>query len=210
MKITQTNKAYNNIRQAILNKDLIPGYPLTEVELSERLQMSRTPIREALTRLEAEGMIHVPNGKGYVVKVHSLDEIRQAYEFGGCLEAMAAYLIASSTENIENDIVLMEKCVEIMENYVDVSEWVDADDKFHEILRNSCGNEFIKTSLIRVYGIVHSTRVLITKILLDKSKSTMEHRLTLEKIKQKDASAAQSLMSTHWKRITNEVMIILE
>ena len=210
MKITQTIRAYNSIRESILKKDLLPGHPLTEIELSEKLQMSRTPVREALTRLEVEGMIHSPNGKGYIVKLHTSSDIRQAYEFGECLEAMAVYIIAGKNKDNADTITLMEECVEAMINHTDEDVWAEADDRFHEILRDSCGNEFIRSSLIRVYGIVHYTRVLITKIMLNKSKSAMDHKLTLEMIKKGDAEGARASMIGHWQRIRNEVVLILE
>lgn len=78
------------LRGAILAGEFAPGERMYELGLSERLKVSRTPIREALKSLAGEGLLdHVPN-RGYYVRAYSVDDIVQAYEIRAALEGLAA------------------------------------------------------------------------------------------------------------------------
>lgn len=212
VKISQAQKAYNNIRNDIIYKKYAPGYPLSEAELAENLQMSRTPVREALSRLREEGLIYTPRGKGLIIKNFSNDDIKQAYEYAECLESMAVFLLTQNKNNKKNEISLLEHFIELMEDANtsnNVTEWIEADDSFHETICNNCGNDFIKKSLIHTHGIVHYTRLIITKTRLNLKQSTSDHKNALNMMKKGNGRAAQTIMSEHWERIRNEVMHII-
>lgn len=210
-KISQARKAYDSIRNDIIRHILLPGYSLSEAELAEKLGMSRTPVREALSQLHAEGLIERTRGRGSAVKRLTREEIRQAYEFAESLEAMAAYLAASET--VEKELTArMEKAVADMESAFakeDSDAWADADDLFHQALHDACGNKYIRDALESIYGDVYYTRMLVTKLHLDKSRSTMEHKETLERIKARDAQGARDVMGRHWSRIRREVVKLI-
>ena len=216
-KTTQAKKAYRSIKEDIITGEFPPGYPLSEVELSEKLEMSRTPVREALHRLKTEGLVFSPRGKGLSVKTFTPLEVCQAYEYGECLEGMAAYLIAQrlskeDSASLAAALFALEESVSIMEQAneeQDVNRWAEADDAFHEGLRDLCANAFIRAALVQVYGIVHYTRMLITKTRLDKGRSTLDHRRTLDMIKEGRADEARAVMNGHWRRIRDEVMGII-
>lgn len=88
--ITRSVSITEALRCAILAGDFAPGERLLEVSLSERLNVSRTPIRAALQALAGEGLlVHTPN-RGYYVRQFSLDDIVQAYEIRASLEGLAA------------------------------------------------------------------------------------------------------------------------
>ena len=77
------------LRGAILAGEFAPGERMFELELSEKLKVSRTPIREALKSLAGEGLLdHVPN-RGYYVRAYSVDDIVEAYEIRAALEGLA-------------------------------------------------------------------------------------------------------------------------
>lgn len=86
--------AYERLREDIIQWRLQPGAALGEVELSERLGVSRTPVREALLRLTAEGLVTTDGGRTATVSVVSLDHIRDLYELREALETQAARLAA--------------------------------------------------------------------------------------------------------------------
>ncbi|MER6914592.1 GntR family transcriptional regulator [Streptomyces sp. NPDC000594] len=95
---TAAGRAYTQLRSEILDGDLPPGAPLLEVEQSERLGVSRTPVREALRRLTAENLV-VPSGKrGLVVTQIDDADVRSLFELRACLEAQAAQLAAARGE----------------------------------------------------------------------------------------------------------------
>ncbi len=89
-----SDKAYAALRDDIIEWRLLPGTVLAEVEQSERLGISRTPLREALSRLTAEGLTTTAGGRGVVVTDISLDDIDELFELRETLEGRAAALAA--------------------------------------------------------------------------------------------------------------------
>src|SRR5215211_4475027 len=85
---------YDRVRADIVHGALRPNQRLVEIELAERLGVSRTPIRETLQRLTLEGLVHRTRG-GWVVHEHSQDEIRAIYEVRAALDGYAAFLAAN-------------------------------------------------------------------------------------------------------------------
>ena len=88
-------RAYRELRSDILSWRLTPGQVLGEVDLSERLGISRTPVREALSRLTADGLTEPHNGRGVVVSAVSTDAVRALYELRDTLDCRAAELAAA-------------------------------------------------------------------------------------------------------------------
>ncbi|MDP9999237.1 MULTISPECIES: GntR family transcriptional regulator [Pseudarthrobacter] len=93
-----SDKAYASLREDIIEWRLAPGTVLAEVEQSERLGVSRTPVREALSRLSAEGLTTAAGGRGVVVTDISLDDIDEMFELRETLEGKAAALAAERGE----------------------------------------------------------------------------------------------------------------
>jgi DNA-binding GntR family transcriptional regulator len=85
---------YAELRRGLLAREFDPGEPLTEHQLSRRFNVSRTPIREALARLESDHLLRVVPKKGAFVRTLSHDEIRELYEIREALEALALRLAA--------------------------------------------------------------------------------------------------------------------
>ncbi|MFI2212461.1 GntR family transcriptional regulator [Streptomyces sp. NPDC020141] len=91
---TAAERAYEQLRSEILDGALAPGAPLLEVEQSERLGVSRTPVREALRRLGAEGLVEPSGKRGLVVTQIDHHDLRSLFELRACLESQAAQLAA--------------------------------------------------------------------------------------------------------------------
>ena len=89
-----SDRAYASLRDDIIEWRILPGTVLAEVEQSERLGVSRTPLREALSRLTAEGLTTAAGGRGVVVTDISLDDIDELFELRETLEGKAAALAA--------------------------------------------------------------------------------------------------------------------
>lgn len=89
-----SDRAYLKLHSDIVDWILPPGSVLAEVELSERLGVSRTPVREALARLSAEGLAEPQSGRGVVVTSISLDHVHEIFELRTALECRAAELAA--------------------------------------------------------------------------------------------------------------------
>ena len=94
MNVRASDRAYDAIREEILDGELRPGTVLAEVEQSNRLGVSRTPLREALSRLSADGLVSTHSGRGVVVTEVSLERITELFEVRQALEEQAARLAA--------------------------------------------------------------------------------------------------------------------
>ncbi len=90
---------YAALRQALLDREFDPGEPLTELELSRRFRVSRTPVREALAKLERDHLVRVVPKKGAFVRTLSHDELRDLYEVREALEASEPRMRSSSTSS---------------------------------------------------------------------------------------------------------------
>ncbi len=139
--MSQTINAIITIRQQILNGDLMPGERLLELALVERLGMSRTPIRAALTRLAEEGLLEKVNGGGYMVREFSVRDIEDAIEARGILEGMAARLAAergvnsAELEKTKECLLQFDKLLEKTDfNSEDFDRYFDLNGFFHNQL----------------------------------------------------------------------------
>ena len=194
--------AYVAIRTSIINGELRPGYPVLETEFSERLGISRTPIREAINRLKAEDLIERLPRKGIFVKALSMEDLYKKYEVAEGLEGMVAYLVASDSDSnlgaLEDSIVGMEKALRLE----DTDQWIDADERYHTALLNLCKNEHLVDYLKRLNEKLHLARLLlIARSAPDKNQSTKEHKAAYEAIKLRDADLARTITQNHWKRV---------
>src|SRR3989454_3460971 len=130
--LTLSQRAHTFLRNEILSNRLPPGAELQEVALSQQLGVSRGPIREALGRLAAEGLVTVRPRRGAVVRSLSKDEFLEAYQVREALEMMAVRLaVPQLTEDI---LARLQELIEAMEGHAEreeVSEFFDANAAFH-------------------------------------------------------------------------------
>src|SRR5438093_349752 len=92
---------YESLRRDILEREFDPGEPLTEHELSRRYGVSRTPVREALAKLERDRLVRVVPKKGAFVRALSHDDVRELYQVREALEALAIRLAAPHLDRAE-------------------------------------------------------------------------------------------------------------
>ena len=111
------DQVYDRLRAAILSGDLAPGAPIIEAEIAATLGASRTPVREALRRLETEGMLEPRGNRGSVVRELHLDEVVCIFEIREALETLAARRAARRMD--ERNYAELERLVERMQKHVD-------------------------------------------------------------------------------------------
>ena len=176
------------LRQAIQNGTLQPGERLMEIPLAEELGVSRTPIREAIRKLELEGfVIMMPRRGAYVANI-TLKDITQVFELRSALEELAAGLAAEriTEEEIETLERMLVEIGEHMENK-DMERVVAADVAFHEVLYKASRND-------RLVEIVHNLREQTYRFRSFSMnqpgrlrKTWEEHRLLVEAIAKSEA-----------------------
>lgn len=205
-RISHRRKAYETIRNMIIEQEIKPGSPIWETELAKQLNMSRTPVREALQRLRSDGLLYHINKRGLFVIDLTGEEVEKSYQLAEALESMVAYLLA-----IKNDtacIQALEEKVSSMELSLDDNnsdKWVESDSQFHDIMLEYCDNKYIVEALKKTNIMIKNVRIRFTRLLFDRKKSTRYHRLLLNAIRNGDAKEARLIWQEHLSEISREI-----
>lgn len=195
--------AYATLRSDILELALAPGDTLAEVELSLRLGISRTPVREALARLVADGLAEPIGGRGLVVSPLSLDNVRELFELRQALEQQAASLAAE-----RRDVRVFEALREQLSR-VDTSDlrgYYEVVARFDTAVDAAVGNPYLVAALANVR--THLSR--IRRISKDNparlADAAREHLHIVDAIVDGDARLAASATSVHLDRSLRSIL----
>lgn len=186
------------LREAIVAGVLQPGERLMEIQLAEELGVSRTPVREAIRKLELEGFVVMVPRRGTYVSDLSIKDINEVYEIRTSLDVLAAGLAAEriTDEELEQMERLLVEIGEYMDKE-DIEKIVEVDTKFHDILYRASRND-------RLVGIISNLREQFTRFRTvsiaypGRAKNTLEeHRKLLEAIAQRNVEVAQQFAREH-------------
>lgn len=214
-KVTQSETAYTLIKDRLIKKKFPPGRPILEMELAEMLGMSRTPVHEAMRRLEIEGYIDIVGRKGAFAKYLSVPELIKCYEVSEGLEGMVGYIVADlygqgripKAQFKEVDRLLDQMDDEAIQN--DPVQWVDIDTRFHDILHELCENQFLLDAVTRLKNQFNYVSIYITPFYIDKRVANREHRDLVRFIREGDAAAAREVAQTQRRRIRNKLVEVV-
>lgn len=188
---------YDMIKQAILDGELPPGETLVETALAEWCGVSRTPIREALTRLEQDGVV-VRSDRGMEVRNRSPEEILDIYETRLVLEATAGRMAAE--RRTEHDLRILRHLIEVSRalDTSDPQALVEANQRFHRAVWLAGRNESLTDLLERLN--LHLGRYPETTLSAPGRWETAldEHARLLEAIEARDAEAAHAVATAHF------------
>jgi DNA-binding GntR family transcriptional regulator len=207
---TRQVKTYEVIRKWILDGDLVPNQPLSEYRLGAELKVSRTPVREALQRLEHEGLVWSALNRGAFVKGLSVADIVEVYQVREQLEGFAASVAAS--EMLESVIEVLEGELERAEQLGAagrVRETFDSDVHLHKQLIKCTKNTRLEAILATLDDQVHRIRVLSPKIPGRFEASLREHREILNCVKRRDGEGAQRAMVQHLRAARENAILIM-
>jgi GntR family transcriptional regulator of vanillate catabolism len=151
-----TLRALMEVRNLVFAGQIAPGERLSEITLSERLGLSRTPLRAALARLEQEGILEpIPSG-GYAVRAFSEADIADAIELRGVLEGTAARLAAergvtpSRLQAVNSLLGEIDDIVAVAPQDMDIQAYVEHNDEFHDFLKSLAGSQILAREIERV------------------------------------------------------------
>ncbi len=211
MKLSDT--AYHKIRELISIREYLPGDPLPEIELSEKLNMSRTPIREALHKLEDEEIVIIRPQIGAFVATVDFGQLCNLYEAREALQGMISNLLCRSHVSIEIFFKLKEELLELMkiEDSIERHEQLAMySNHYLEILRTNCLNPVLmkmdRTVSNKIDALAHVTHV----IPLYPDNAAQERLGILDAIIQKDSHTAEKLTRQHVRNIFNRIMETLK
>ncbi len=198
------SRVFAALEQAIINGEYKEGDTLNELKLCTILGVSRTPIREALTQLEREGLVETIPNKGAVVVGISAKDVEDIYTIRLRLEGFAAELAAKNmTPEQKNNL---EQIIELQEFYsarsdMDHIRQLDAD--FHNSIYEATDNRSLCAILTSFHNQIQRGRSLSLGVSGRSVKSISEHRKIMEAIKASESELAGQLMTAHIKNAFN-------
>jgi DNA-binding GntR family transcriptional regulator len=200
------------IQTRVLSGDVPVGSRLRQEALAEEFGVSRTPVREALRKLQASGLVELLPNRGAIVRGPSAREIREAYEVRAELEGLAAELAAGRISDrdllrLREAQALFRRSVETLiarrarrpQPWKDESVWVQANDLFHQAILDAAGNERLSDTIADLH---RSFPRDLTWAALSQSSRLLEenveqHEAILEAIERRDPVEARQRMIEH-------------
>jgi DNA-binding GntR family transcriptional regulator len=210
--VSMVDTAYEQIRRRILDNVWPPGHRALEQEVALALGMSRTPVREALVRLENDGLVEVVPRHGMRVLPVSPTDMREIYEILTALECMAAEIVASRQPS-ETDLAPLTLATDAMEAALEVDDldaWAAADERFHASLIELSGNRQLEATVWNYWDRAHRARMFSLKLRPKPVNSTQDHRELVERLRAGDARGAAEVNRAHRARASRELLAIFE
>ncbi|MCQ2519705.1 MAG: GntR family transcriptional regulator [Lachnospiraceae bacterium] len=198
---------FHALRRAILTGEIKPGERLMEIHLAQELGVSRTPVREAIHKLEQEGLVSMIPRRGAQVAQISEKGLKDVLEVRRALDAFCAELAcermtAESAEALEQAYIDFEKATETK----DATIIAKADVSFHEIIINSTGNERLITTMNNLAEQMYRYRFEYIKDESQHKVLIAEHKVLMDAILSKDVERARNAAMVH---IDNQQQSIL-
>ncbi|MEY9830742.1 GntR family transcriptional regulator [Sinorhizobium fredii] len=209
---TMTATAHLKVRQLILDNKWPPGYQATEQEVASMLGMSRTPVREALMRLQQDGLVSVVPRHGMRVLPVSPSDMKEIYDILTSLESTAAEL-AAARHLTEEQLKGLERATADMDKALerdDLDRWAQADARFHEQLLELSGNKMLKSVVLNFIDRAHRVRMLTLKMRPKPVNSTRDHAELVNAIRAGDVEKAGTIHREHRRRAGRELLDLLE
>lgn len=209
---SMVEQAYRLMRQRILDNVWPPGYRALEQVIAETLGMSRTPVREALIRLQREGLVEVVPRHGMHVLPVSPTDMREIYQILMALECLASELVAASRPSDE-DLAPLIAATQAMDDALaqdDLDAWAQADERFHTHLVELAGNRQLTNTVNNYWDRAHRARLFSLRLRPKPVNSTREHRELLQKLRVGDAAGASTVNRAHRERAAAELLAIFE
>src|SRR5215212_9943932 len=193
--------AYDALKEAIRNNVFAPGYQGSEQEIASQLGMSRTPVHEAIIRLQEEGLVRVLPRRGVMVCPISPDDMREIYGVIIALETASSELLAEKPEDergpIAGELDNVNAQMEAALAADDLVDWAGADERFHQLLVERSGNGRLARMFHTIMDQSHRARMLTLRLRPKPTASVREHRAIVEAIRRGDARAARERAKQH-------------
>jgi DNA-binding GntR family transcriptional regulator len=210
MASSLTSDTYEALRSAILTGRIAADTLWSDRELAGKLELSRTPVREAIQRLAADGLVEVIPRRGTrVLPLRALD-VLEIHQVARALELEAAILLAKSRER---DLSILRKSAETMHLALtrdDRDDWVRADESFHQGVVQACGNARLAAMYHGQRALTDRARYFALHLRPLPTQSAEDHLAMAEAIEVRDISQLCSLYHEHWDRTTSELLALIE
>lgn len=197
---TKTDFVYQTLRKEILDGHLQPGQRLRLTELAEKYEISEMPVREALRKLQHDGLVHFESHRGATVSDLGLDRTLEIIATRTYLEAYA--VLEASTHHSKQSLDQLKALVAKMKKTKDAEQYSELNRKFHRLLTDPCPNAFLKIEIDNLWNKVWRTRSqslfqMIPKRIED---ATVEHERILDALLSGSKAKLEAAVMTHRER----------
>ncbi|MBI4637047.1 MAG: GntR family transcriptional regulator [Candidatus Rokubacteria bacterium] len=205
-----TEKAYHTLVHKIVTLDLAPGSVLTESRLMNELKIGRTPIREAVQRLIAEGLVKHLHHRGMLVEEIRAADVQQLYEFRAEIEGYAARLAAmrmtpAQVEELQRIHAGMDRA--LAES--DIESFTTQDRQFHELLGHGSQNGYVQSVLANLYNLHLRLWYYLFQRRGGLQETVHEHQELIAALVRRDPDGSEQAMKKYVSRLAREIKGIL-
>lgn len=198
---------FEHLRSSILNGKLEPGERLMELQLAEQLGVSRTPVREAIRKLELEGLVEMIPRKGAYVADMSIKDILDVLEVRMFLEGLATYLAAERMSDEEIDALkeVLKKFEDGMMT-MEKEDMIELDNKFHDMIIKGARNNKLLQIVQGLHEQFQRFRVIYFNEYDEHEDLVKYHRAIVNAIAHRDSKEAQQYAQTHVEMIEESII----
>ena len=200
---SSSQRAFDVILHGILTGMLPSGKRLKEIPLANALGVGRTPVREALMRLETDGFVTSEPRVGMVVAGNTVESLSEIYEVNEVLDGFAAQLAARyarSSDLAAMRAVLVELAVATQRHEIDIPRLRALNSRFHELIHIAARNDQLRRQLRHLLNLIRLSPVSAYAVEGRAEESLAEHRAILDAIAAGDEARASELASDHKRR----------
>jgi DNA-binding GntR family transcriptional regulator len=195
-RVPLRDQVHHAIIDRILRDELRPGARISDTTLARELGVSRTPIREALLRLEREGFLEADVGRGFFVKPLSVREVRDVYPVLWTLEVAALRGTAALTEDRRAEL---DRINAALEGEQDPERRIDLDEAWHRTLLETCGNEYLMGLIATLKTVIRRYEYAYMQNAGYIPVSTRTHEQIAELLAAGDVDGAAPLLENNWR-----------
>ena len=198
---------YEELKMQILTGAIVPGTRMMEVELAKEIGVSRTPIREAIRKLEKEGLVTIEPRRGAYASQISTQDMVEILEVRQNMEGLAAFFAASRMNEDQ-----LEELKEVSKYYNkavqdgNMEDMIKHDTRFHRIIVESCNNKVLVQMIEQLQELVLRFRYIYYDNFKRAENMPEEHFEILHAIETKDAEAARNAADVHIDRLKELVI----
>lgn len=183
------------LREAIETGEYSPGDRIRESDIAERLEVSRTPVREALRQLDADGLLVFEPWRGVIVAELGAQKIVELYKVRASLEGLAASLAAQHMDGSE--IAVLERIVDIAATEADPERMAALNKQFHEMIYTASHNRYLVKSIASLRSPLALLRGTTYSIEDRAREAQAEHCALLDAIRSRDSVRAEEIARAH-------------
>ena len=202
-----TDWTYHYLKEKILNLEIKPGQQINIDEFTEKLEVSRTPIREAFLKLASEGLIEVRPRVGYFVADITEQDIRDLFEIREIIETRATKKAAELLT--DEELKSMQSLISESRKAVDEGNfdiYLKNEIQFHEYLQKHIQNKRLNTIIEGLNDLTHRERVMSTHSIENINQSIIEHQRIMDAIAIRDGNLAEWYMGEHLHNVSERLV----